>query len=136
MSSYWAKIEDMKSAQDAALGAAGIALFCTIVSGVLAVLSIIYDKPILGINGWSPVDATLFAVCAWRIWKMSRSWAIVGLLLYLLEVVWRVQNGIKAAGIIVSIIFTLAFVGGVRGTFAFHRYSKEAMANSGAPLGD
>jgi hypothetical protein len=66
------------------------------------------------------VDAVLFAVIAWRIWKMSRAWALIGLLLFVVEkVYWVYVRGPK--GIVMSVIILLGFITSVRGTFAYAR---------------
>jgi len=87
-----------------------------------AILSLVYHKPVFGLSGWALVDASLFVVVAWRITKMSRAWAVLGLLIYLVEVGFGLAtNG--AVGIL-SVIFVLTYIGAIRGTFAFHRYNR------------
>jgi len=125
MSRYWPEIKDVSTAKDAALGAAAASLFIAGVTALLAILSLIYKKPILGLHGFALVDAGLFALVAWRIHKMSRTWAVIGLVLYLLEMGERLVNHPSGAVGVLTIIFILAFIGGIRGAFAFHRYSKE-----------
>lgn len=125
MSRYWPKIEDVSTAKDAVLGAVGASLFVSAVTALLAILSLIYKKPILGLDGWALVDAGLFALIAWRIHKMSRTWAVIGLALYSLEIGDMLINRPSGAVGILTIFFILAFIGGVRGAFAFHRYSKQ-----------
>src|ERR1700693_4444542 len=141
MAWHWPKIEDDKTAQDAALQGWGVCLFFSAVTGVAASLSILYQKPVLGIDGWALFDAGLFALVSWRVYKMSRPWAVFGLLLYLAEVSVRIAKYFGSSGTgsippfsIVAIVFTLAFVNAVRGTFAFHRFSKKAARISGVPL--
>ena len=132
MAWYWPEIDDASSAEDAVRFAVGASLFIAGVTTLLAVLSLIYQKPVFGLNGWSLVDAGLFAVVAWRIHKMSRAWSIVGLLLYLLEVGERLVSGVGGAVGVLTIVFILGFVGAIRGTFAFHRYRKvEGQLESG-----
>jgi hypothetical protein len=126
MAWYWPKIQDETSAEAAVKPAVGVSAFVAAVSGLIAVLSIAYRKPILGINGWSLVDALLFVVIAWRIGKMSRAWAVVGLLMYLVEV------GSSGALGVLTIIFILTYINAIRGAFAYHRYRK-AESNPLAP---
>jgi len=126
MAWYWPKIQDETSAEAAVKPAFGVSAFVAAVSGLIAVLSIAYRKPILGINGWSLVDALLFVVIAWRIGKMSRAWAVVGLLMYLVEV------GSSGALGVLTIIFILTYINAIRGAFAYHRYRK-AESNPLAP---
>lgn len=125
MSRYWPEIKDLSTAKDAVLGAVAVSIFVAAISGLLAILSLIYKKPILGINGLSLVDAALFALVAWRIRKMSRTWSIIGLMLYLVEVGERVVNHPSGAVGVLTIIFILAYIGGIRGAFGFHRYTKQ-----------
>jgi len=126
MAWYWPKIQDETSAEAAVKPAVGVSAFVAAVSGLIAVLSIAYRKPILGINGWSLVDALLFVVIAWRIGKMSRAWAVVGLLMYLVEV------GSSGALGVLTITFILTYINAIRGAFAYHRYRK-AESNPLAP---
>ena len=123
MSWYWKEIADKDSAEDATKAATGISYFIAAVTGLVAVLTFIYSKPILGLNGWSLLDAGLFAVVGWRISKLSRAWAVVGLALYLLETADSI--GRRGLGFsIVSIVFIVAYVNALRGVFAHHRYTK------------
>jgi hypothetical protein len=131
MSSYWPEIKDTATAKDAVLGAAAVSAFVAAITGLLAILSLIYKKPILGLDGLALVDAGLFALVAWRIYRMSRTWAVIGLLLYLLGAGWRLVNRPSAAVGVMTIIFILAFIGGIRGTFAFHKYQKEGRPAAG-----
>ena len=55
---------------------------------LLAAVSIFGGISVMGIRAWSLVDAALFGVVAWRIWCGSRVFAVVGLSLYGLEVLY------------------------------------------------
>ena len=125
MSRYWPEIKDAGTAKDAVHGAVGVSVFIAAITALLAILSLIYKKPILGLDGLALVDAGLFALVAWRIHKMSRTWAVIGLVLYLLEVGERLVNHPSGAVGVITIFFILAFIGGIRGAFAFNRYNKE-----------
>gem|GEM_PF-4323823 len=70
------------------------------------------------------VDAGLFALIAFGIYKMSRVAAVIGIALYL----WGQLNQILATGnsnYILVILFTLYFIHAIRGTFAYHKLKKE-----------
>jgi hypothetical protein len=129
MSRYWPEIKDASTAKDAVYGAAAVSAFIAGITALLAVLSLVYKKPILGLDGLALVDAGVFGLVAWRIYKMSRAWAVIGLVLYLLGVGERLLNrpsiAFNVAFVIVVTGIALAFIGGVRGAFAFHRYKKE-----------
>jgi hypothetical protein len=124
MAWYWPTIEDEVSAEAAAQPAVGASAFFAAFTGLIATLSIIYNRPVFGFGGWSLVDAALFVVIAWRIKKMSRTWAVLGLLIYLLEVSFNVTTNKPGAVGILTVVFVLTYIGAIRGTFAFHRYRR------------
>ena len=120
---YWPEITDAESARSAAKLARGAALFCAGITLVVTILAIMGVELVqkLGVSAWSLLDVALFLAVAWGIHRMSRTAAVFGLILYALERLFMMlESGPK--GIIMTVIFTLAFISGVRGTFAYHRY--------------
>lgn len=77
----------------------------------------------MGIRAWSLLDAALFGVVAWRIWCGSRAFAIAGLSLYGLEVLYGIVTHPPGVGIL-TIIIMLALINGVRGTFGLHKFEE------------
>ena len=131
--SDWSKITDVKTARDAAMQGVGASVFVAVVTGIVSILSIVLKHPVLGIDGLALVDSGLFGVVAWRIYRMSRAWAIVGLLLYIFEQATRIKNGLISAGSLVMIfILILGFSNGVRGVFGFHRFGQVDTKENGA----
>jgi hypothetical protein len=130
MAWYWPTIEDESSAESAVSPAVGVSGFIAALTGLLAILSIVYHEPIFGLNGFSLLDSALFILVAWRIKKMSRTWAVIGLLLYLIEVGYNVAANRNGAIGVIAVVFILIYVGAIRGAFAFHRYRKAANAQS------
>jgi hypothetical protein len=122
MAWYWPKIEDEHSAEAAVKPAIGVSAFVAGMSGLVAVLSLLYKKPIFGFNGWSLVDAALFVLVAWRIKKMSRTWSVLGLLIYLLEIVFNVATSKPGAIGVLTVVFILMYIGAIRATFSYHKY--------------
>ena len=123
MSWYWKEVDNKDSAQDATRFAVGASYFIAGVTGLLAIFSIVYGKSILGINAWSLIDAGLFAIIGWRISRLSRAWAVVGLCLYVFEAI--ISIGQRGLGVgVLTIIFIIAYVNAVRGAFAYHRLTK------------
>ena len=122
MAWFWPTIEDEGSAQAATSSAVGVSGFIAAVTALLSILSIAYRKPIGGIDGLGLVDAAIFAVIAWRIHKMSRAWAIVGILMYLLEIGYKLVTSPSGALGILTIVFILTYISAIRGTFAYRRY--------------
>jgi hypothetical protein len=108
----WPDVSDLDGAQKAARQGVVAGLFVTGATTVFVILKL-SDVSAL-------VDAALFALIAWRIWKMSRTWAVIGLVLFAAEkAYWIYARGPK--GLMMSVIILLGFVTSVRGTFAYAR---------------
>src|SRR4051812_47072823 len=122
MAWYWPTIEDESSAEHATKAAVGVSGFIAGVTGLLAVLSIFYHKPIAGLDAWGLLDALIFALIAWRTSKLSRAWAVVGLLTYLLEVGYKLATDPSGALGVLTILFILTYINAIRGAFAYRRY--------------
>jgi hypothetical protein len=119
-----ANIEDAKAAAMIGAGAAGFAVLTTALLIVIGMTS-----P----ASW--VDAGLFALISWLIFKMSRIAAVSGLVLFLLEKVYQIVHvRLPVSGYVVAIFVTCGFIWGIRGTFAFHRFRK-ADTYLGSPTG-
>jgi hypothetical protein len=116
LSAWWPDIHDTKSAKQAVWGATGAALFVS----AMTLLSVAL--------GWRPqsslLDAIIFAVIAWRIYKMSKAWAIVGWVLYAIELGSNLYVfGLKFGTLITGAFLLAAFLAGIRGTFAYSKLS-------------
>ncbi|MGO9639906.1 MAG: hypothetical protein ACLP1Y_01195 [Candidatus Acidiferrales bacterium] len=128
MSWYWNEIGDKDSARYATTTAVWISYLIAIVNGLMAILSLAYHEPVNGLNGWALLDAAFVAVVGWRIAHLSRAWAVVGVFLYPLAVLNCFgTHGFAVGGLgsgIVAVVFLIAYVNAVRGTFAYHKYVK------------
>ena len=125
-------IESLSDAQKVARMGTWAACFVTGMTAILAIASIAGVLPSgIPIDGWALVDAAIFAAIAWGIYQMSRVAAVAGLVIYILEKIYMhaVAGASIGAGLLVSLLITLAFVNAVRGTFAYHRM-KQADTNS------
>src|SRR6266480_5450392 len=118
---WWPSVSEKERAKNAAHGGAGAAVFVAAVTGLFSVLAIFDIRILPGFSPWSLVDAGLFAIVAWRIYKMSRAWAVIGLSLFIYERAYAfyARGATATAGIVVGLIILLAFVNAVRGTFAY-----------------
>jgi hypothetical protein len=130
----WPEIIDEDSARDAAHKAGGWAAFVAGLTALLAVISMTSGVSVMGVNSWSLIDAALFAAVAWRTWCGSRAWAVAGLGIYCLGVLYRVATHPPGIGI-PTIIIILALINGVRGTFGLHKFiemNKQEAMNAAA----
>lgn len=118
----WPQIEDADSARSAAHQGMYAALFVVIGTSILLILSTQGINP-LNLTLFSLVDVAIFGLVAWRIRVMSRPAAILGLAFYILgQIITIAQFGFRTS--ILPIFITLAFINGIRGTFAYHKYTE------------
>ena len=124
----WPSIETIEDANWATRQAFVAAVLCASVTALFSILAICgveFVRKTLHLSGLSLIDATSFGLVAVFLHRHSRfaAWSALGL--YLIE---RVYGWIAAPASvtnpIVPIIFTLAFISGVRGTHAYHRLSE------------
>lgn len=73
------------------------------------------------LNEYALIDVALFAAIGIGIWKHSRTAAVAGLVLYVLERVVQMAEGVPAGALVVAFVFVLCYANAVRGTFAWHR---------------
>jgi len=123
----WPAVTNKDEAESAANRAAGAALFITACTGGLAILSLVKNRPYAGIDGDGLVDAALFGLIAWRLFKHSFTWAIFGLILMAAEVFWMLSNSASHVGII-TLLIMLAFVAGVRGTYYLRQEKRRTLS--------
>ncbi len=118
-------METEVEAKGAAHQGAGAAVFVASVTALFSVLAIFNIRILPGFSPLSLVDAGLFAIIAWRVYRMSRAWALVGLLGYVGERAYSIyaHGAAATAGWVVGVIILLGFVNGVRGTFAYRKLS-------------
>jgi hypothetical protein len=124
-SGWWPSVADQEGAKSAAWQGVVAACFVAVVTTLFSVLAMFGFQIVPGFSPTALVDAGLSAIVAWRIYRMSRAWAVVGLLLYVAERAYAFHvRGVKeAAGIFVGVAILLGFVNGVRGNFAYRRLS-------------
>lgn len=121
--SFWPHIHDLETAKKATHLGAYTAFWVAGVTALFALLAILKVSTLL--KAEALVDAAVFATLGFvMLKKMSRVSAVAALLCFLYERVYmavtthNIGSGIGGIGI----IFTLFFITGVRGTFAYHRY--------------
>jgi hypothetical protein len=119
----WPEIIDEDSARDAAHMAGGWAGVVAGLTTLFAVISMVGGVRILNVGPLSLIDAALFAVVAWQTWRGSRAFAVTGLSLYSLEVLYGIVTHPPGIGVL-TIIILLALINGVRGTFGLHKYEE------------
>jgi predicted Zn finger-like uncharacterized protein len=95
-------------------GAFAAALGCALTTA-FSVAAIFLGHSVLGLDSWGLVDAALFAVIAWRIYRLSLPWAITGLVVFTVERLYTfVSDPRMGAGLIVAFFFFLAYLHSIR----------------------
>ena len=122
---WWPPVDTLDEAIKASDTGFWVAMIVAGMNALIATISVIQHTTIIGVDGSAYVDAALFAVIGWGIRRRARVSAVAGLLLFILEKVFQfiTQPG-SFMGWGVAVFLLLGFVGGVRGTFAYHRLSR------------
>ena len=126
---YWPEIGNLADAEQASNQGFWAAVVCAVITALFATIAATSGNAVAGIGPVAYADAVVFAVIAWRIRARSKSFAVIGLVLFVIEKIFQLatQPLSLGFGILVAIALLLAFITGVRGTFAYHRI-KEAQS--------
>ncbi len=128
---WWPDVSTLEQARSAAMGGAAVAGIVAAVT-LAFTLYAIYKKPVLNITAWSFVDVVLFVLVAIGIWRLSRTAAVAGLALYIVEQGYQLIS-IGPKNPVMAIFFILFLVHAIRGTFSYHRLENAyAAAQQGA----
>lgn len=128
LGSFWPSITDVVTAKKASQQGYWACLLIAGTTILLVVLSF-FGIRLLGFDQWALIDAFLFIVIGWGIYKMNRIAAIAGPALYILErISMGLEYGLKNP--IMVIIISFMFINSVRGIFAYHKYGKETVSAS------
>ena len=122
---FWPKVDDIPGAVNAVNTAATWALLAAAVTGTIAIYAFFFNS-IAGFDGTAFGDAILLTVVGWRIRRFSQGWAIVGLIYWISNMLYKLstpQTGVSPIGII-SILILFGFINGIRGIRAFEKLSK------------
>ncbi len=140
---FFPTIEDLKSAQKTGRQGAIACVLIVVLTMVMAAVtrSMQGIDPASTATGVTPIAAMIvlvvYGVLAVMIYRMSRIAALIALLLQAANfVLLLVQQGFSGQ-LSISILFLLAFINSVRGTFAYHRLRQqrqEAIQEVNAPL--
>jgi len=119
----WPKITDVKSARSAARQGFGAAMF-------LAVWTV-YTVLVGYVSYSSFVDAAIFALIGWRLYRMSRAAAVVGLVVFGGERIFQwFEHGTAGNPLMILFLF-LAFANSIRGTFAHRQFQCDPQTSAG-----
>jgi len=125
MQSFWPKITDVESAKAASRAGVAGAGIVVVVTLAFVVWGLLRGSPVANIGIAALIDAGLFLLIGFGIYRMSRVAAVAGLILYLVELWFTLKTGGTSANVVLPIIIILAFLGGIRGTFGYHKHKRQ-----------
>lgn len=131
MAWYWPDLDSPQSAKTAVVNAVGVSAFFAVYPLLFALQAL--SLPRRSGRLWLSLGvAILFAVIGWGIRRMSRTAAIVGVLLWLTWIGVHIPNlisGLSRGGdrfamiwVVLDLLFLLFYVIATRATFAYHRH--------------
>lgn|SRR5215472_16233592 len=121
---YWPDLSAKAHAEKAVRTAAYVAFFVAAITGLASLLTLFSVVHIL--PGWAILDALLFAVLGVFIARGSRVAAVLGLILYVVEVVSGIAATGNPAGLILGVFLASLFLNGVRGAYSLKRLEDSA----------
>lgn len=129
----WPSVSTLESAKEATRQAFWGAMICGIATFVVVILAKMEVEGFLkfNLNLSALIDSFLFLIIALGLWKNSRIASVSGLALYLLE---RVDMWFRygPTNPIISMLFIMAFINGIRGTFSYHKLLNPLPDKAGA----
>jgi predicted PurR-regulated permease PerM len=102
------------------------------ITAAFSTYTLVTQKEFTSLTAGAYVDAVLFSIIAWRIRRFSKLFAIAGVLLFIFEKIMQFSQGEGVKGLPLAILILLMFVSGVRGVFAYHRYSSNKQSTENA----
>jgi hypothetical protein len=133
VNAWWPDVSNREGAEKAIEYGFWAACIVAGITAIVALLALFFHKAILGIDGMGLVDAVLFAVVGFGINRKSRVAAILGLGFYVVERVYMLKHGgATSGGGFMSVILTLYFLHGVRGTFAYRKLNNQVVSQTPA----
>jgi hypothetical protein len=104
-----------------------------IVTAILATLPM-FGVTFLNVGALAFVDAAIFAVIAFGIFRFSRIAAVAGFVLFVAERLFMWWETGKAQGWILAVILAFAFLNAARATFALSRFGATDKGMDAQPI--
>lgn len=119
---FWPDVSSLESAKKAVGYGVGAAGLVAVLTAAFATWALVSQSTVVSfIDAWAYVDAVLFTLIAFGIYKESRFAAVFGLLVFIAEKLYQIHVTEKFDGAVMAGFITVFFISSVRGTFALHR---------------
>jgi hypothetical protein len=125
-SSYWPRIDSIEKAVEVMHHGSVAAAISAVLTAGFCVAAIYLQRPVLGLDGWGLIDAALFAVVSWRVYRLSLPWAVAGLLVFTAEKIYGFMSNprVGVGSSVVGFIFFLYYLHAVRAGVFLRRANK------------
>lgn len=124
---FWPDVSSIESAKKAAAYGAGAAGLVALMTAAFATMALMSRSTVIGfIDAWAYLDAMIFAIIAFGIYKESRVAAVFGLIVFLAEKAHQIHVTEKFDGAVMAVFIVVFFISSVRGTFALHKLRSSA----------
>lgn len=119
----WPDVKTFAGAKRAARYGFWIALFGAVITGLFATVSIFTKAPFFSITPWAFADMAIFGLIAWRVYKFSPTWSVLGLIFFLFEKIAMAVDTGKIPQVWI-LIYIFMYVQGVRGCFGIAKLNR------------
>jgi hypothetical protein len=128
--SFWPTIDSPAKAVDVMHYGAYVAALGALLTAGISIQAIYLGRTVLGISGWALSDAALFSIIAWRVYRLSLPWSIVGLIMFAFEKLIFFTHHLNLSAVIFTIFIFPYYLNAVRGAL----YLQSASAPAPAPV--
>jgi len=123
LNKWFLKIDSVETAKKAVAQAYVVAYIIAGITMLFALISLVTEEAIGGIDAWAIVDALLFALVGLGLQFYLRSAAVIGLALFVLEKIYMIAEGnMSVVGFFITLAFIVGLINGARGTYAYHHF--------------
>lgn len=119
---FWPPVDDLWSAKKACIQASSAAFLIGAVTGTVTYLQLKGAALLDGINGGSFIDAAVFLILSFLIYRGSRIAAATAAGLYFYGQILMYQQTHRLP--VTAVLFTVFLISGIRGAFGWHEMKK------------
>lgn len=117
---FWPRMDSRTSAIQSMWQGTFAAGFSCVLTAIFAIASIALKHPNAGIDGFALGDSAIFAFIAWRIFRLSLIWSVLGLLIFVaghLRMMLTNQAMKGYDSLVVFALLVLCYVNAIRGAW-------------------
>lgn len=127
----WPEITDRATAVAAAKQGYQASFVVGTLDGAIG-LATSFTGPLMGLDASALIDGVFMFIVGWRIMRLSRAWAVVGLAYWVSNLLYQLASEPAPAIGLVALMLLMAFINGVRGTFQLRKFIADTPATQPA----